>query len=104
MMYKVTAEITESELKKMYNYTKIIVLYKDAPDDLDVEFVQNNFVDGIWCDAFYDMYCEHFMDEHILPKKKFYDLVRNLTETRCKIVRISEGFVKNCFVKKVEKI
>ena len=101
MMYRVTAEITESELKEMYNYTNIIVLYKDNPDERDVEFVLNNFVVGIRCDAFYDMYCECFVDDYVLPKKKFYDLVRDLTKTRCAVVRVSEGIVKNCFVKKV---
>ena len=88
MIYRVTTEISETELKNLYNYSKIVPIYKDEPDEDDIYFIQENFNVGIECETLYEKYCSHFKNELILKKYSFYDLVRQLTDTETKVGRI----------------
>lgn len=86
MRYKVTMQISEEELAKLYNYDRITPIYQDVPRQCDIDY-----------DVFYSEYAECFKGDAILRKTDFYKLVREVTGMRPTVHRMDDETVKNCF-------
>lgn len=97
MRYKVTMQLSEEELAKLYNYDRITPIYQDVPRQCDIDYIRAYFKNGIICDVFYSEYAECFKNDAILRKTDFYKLVREITGTRPTVHRMDDEIVKNCF-------
>ena len=98
MRYRVTAEISEIDLKKLYNYTRIIPLYREDVQQSDLDFIERNFKNGVICEELYAEYSSTFQNDIVLKKGKFYDTVRQFTGAKCEVKRQANGSIKNCFL------
>lgn len=97
MRYRVTMEVSETELKRLYDYERVIPVYREDVCADDLEFVENHFETGIVCEEFYDEYTREFENARILKKTDFYRLVQDMTGTVQKINRLTDNTIKNCF-------
>lgn len=101
VLYRVTMELPERELKKLTNYERVIPLFRDVINKNDCIFIRENFVNGIGCEQFYDEYCDRFSEESVLKKRVFYAYVRKICDAENTTKRNIDGetqtiFVKNC--------
>ena len=97
MRYRVTMEVSESELKHLYNYERVIPMYREEVCADDLDFVESHFETGIVCEEFYDEYAKEFENVRILKKCDFYKMVQDMTGTVQKVMQLTDNTIKNCF-------
>lgn len=82
MIYRVTMEMTEPDLKRLGKYERIIPIYRSKANGNDIEFIKAHFFDGVGVGDMYTMYCNEFAEYKILSKKEFGSLVCSVTGCR----------------------
>lgn len=104
MKFKLTCEVSPNDLKDINtNNAKLTPLYRSNPTSEDIKWIneRGKLIVGAACDFIWEMYYRDFIDERILSKKKFFELVREIFGCECKMTRLATDSVKYCFVDKM---
>lgn len=103
MRFKVTCEVSETELMKISSMArKIIPLYKSKAEAADISWIHENketIVDAA-CEYIWNLYCEAFTDDMILSRNKFYELIRSELNLESKMVRFTDDVIKYSFARR----
>lgn len=101
MRFKLTCEVSESEMTDVLPFArKIVPLYKSKAEAADIEWIHENKdnVVNAACTYVWELYCEAFADDMILSKNTFNKLVKRELGLNSKMTRIANDTVKYCFV------
>lgn len=104
MIYKTIIETSETDLQNVINKSiSIRPIYKSLDYDIesDISWIHahSDMIVGAACEFIWDLYYDDFLDNKILSKLKFYELVRHELNLECKHIRLSSNIVKYCFIK-----
>ena len=103
MRFKITCEVSETELMKLTSVAKkIIPLYKSQAEAVDIDWIHQNkdMIIGTACTLVWDKYCEDFTNDIVLSKNTFYKLVKRELGLKNKMVRVANDAVRYCFTNK----